>query len=609
MYFYCIKKGYHITLSYLKIIIICYILGEILVEKTRICGDIKHPPFEFIDEDGKVTGFNVDISKCIAEEMGMEIDVNLHPWSEAIGKIETGEYDAIQGMSISGNREERFIFAAEYITVFHSAFTLVERNEIRDLSSLGDYKIAVQENDVGYDVIMKMGSGRDFIPILVVSNQEEALKLLLTKQVDIVVGNKLTILYYIEKYGIEKDVKLIGSPLNITKYGIAFNKENTKIAYKFKMGMERLKANGKYETIYNKWFAQNTGYFGKQIIENVETGVIYIDKLGRVTAINNYAIKVLDVSIEKVLFRSLYETKIAEIFNIHMIQRILDKTLDAYYGKVKNQQKNNDYYLEVNYLKLLDDKNDFMGVLLNFKDISERTRLEQTLIRKDKMESLGFLLLNVAHEIRNPLTSIKNFVELIPDNINDEEFRNSLLYHVPKQIDYIDDLVSNLLEYSKPNEARLDRILIEQFIKEEFLESIYKTISKGKDIEFLMEIPDGFVLYADPNQIKQVLINLIQNACDSIKEKGIIKIYASENKDEKTIVIEDDGDQIPESSITKVFDPFFTTKSSGTGLGLFICYQLMKENNGTIEISNIYKGSRVTLIFWNDGRKTKWEKY
>ncbi|OZV10202.1 hypothetical protein CIW83_21570, partial [Tissierella sp. P1] len=301
------------------------------------------------------------------------------------------------------------------------------------------------------------------------------------------------------------------------------------------------------------------------------------------------------------IFKSFYETEIANIFNINIIQGILDYYQDAYYGKVKINIDNVYYYLEVNYIKLLDKKNELMGVLINFKDITEKTKLEEFLIRKDKMESLGFLLLNVAHELRNPLTSIKNFTELMPEHIDEEEFRESLLYHVPKQVDYINKLVSNLLEYSKPKEAELTTINVKQFFDNELLSLFYKLIKAEKNITFCIDIAEEFSIIADPNQLKQVLINLIQNASDSIKESGIIKIYSFENKDTKVIVIEDDGEPIAESDLSKVFDPFFTTKPSGTGLGLFICYQLIKENNGNIEITNIQNGTKVSLIFNNKG--------
>lgn len=570
------------------------------MDKLKICASIKHPPFEFINEKGNIEGFNIDITKSIAKEMGFEVDIELMEWNDAVEKMDRREYDAIQGISINRERIEKYVFASEYITVFHSAITLIDRNDLNDMTNLSNYKVAVQEND-GYELIKKMRSRGNYVDMLISTNHEENLRLLLSREVDIVIGNKLTLLYYMDKLGIKGGFKLLGKPINITRYGIAFNRGNSNTAFLFKRGMDRIKENGVYESIYDKWFGQNIVYYGKQIIENVDTGVIYIDKLGRISAVNNFAEKLLKLDSKDLVFKSFYETQIANIFNINIIQSILDYYQDVYSGKIKINIDDRDYYLEVNYIKLLDKKNELMGVLINFKDITEKIKMEEFLVRKDKMESLGFLLLNVAHELRNPLTSIKNFTELMPECIDDEEFRESILYHVPKQIDYVNKLVSNLLEYSKPKEAEMTVINMKKFLEGELLGLFYKLIKSEKRITFSIDIPEEFSITADPDQLKQVFINLIQNAADSIKTSGAIKIFSWEKEDTKTIAIEDTGEPISEASLSKVFDPFYTTKPNGTGLGLFICYQLIKENEGNIEIANVKDGTRVSLTFKNKG--------
>ena len=567
------------------------------MEKIRICADIKHPPYEFINDKGEIDGFNIDISKAIGKEIGIEVEVDLLDWTEAIKAMDNGEYDGIEGMSFSGNRQEKYIFGAEYITVFHSAFALENRQDIKDLINLYKYRVAVQKNDVGFEIITRISSNKNPISIFVVSSHEDALKLLLEGRVDLVVGNKLTILHYAEKQGFKNKLKLIGSPIHLTKYGIAFRKGNESIANKFTIGMEKIKANGKYEEIYDNWFNHKMGYFGKQIIENIDTGVIYIDKLGRVTAINKFAKGILNLPLDNILFKSFYETDIAKIFNTTVIHHILDGIEDTYYAKIEIDNMGDKKYLEVNYTKLLDNKNILIGVLINFIDITERKKMEETLIRKDKMESLGFLLLNIAHELRNPLTSIKNFIELIPDHIEDEEFKESLIYHVPKQVDYINKLFTSLLEYSKPDEANISSVNIKELLENDIMKSLYKSSNRFKEIKFAIDIGKEFILNVDKNQIKQVLINLILNAIDGIKDTGNISIYTKEDNENKIIFIENDGNQIAEANISKVFDPFFTTKKNGTGLGLFISYNLIRENNGIIEVSNIDNGVRVSLIF------------
>lgn len=294
------------------------------MQRIKICGDIKHPPFEFIDENGEMKGFNIDITNAIGRAMDLKIEIELLGWQDAIEGIDNGEYNAIQGMSVSGGREERYLFGPKYITASHSMFALKKRNDIKDIVSLTNikrFKIAAQKNDAGLFILNKkkiMGSGNEIIEV---ANQEEALELLKTEKVDLVAGNKLTLLYYAKKLNIEDDIKLIGNPLRLTKYGIAFRQENIELVEVFNQGMDLISKTGVYEEIYRKWFGSSTEYFGQQIIENVEVGVIYIDKLGRTTAINNFAKNILNLSKDEAIFKSFYETKISEIFNMSIIQK------------------------------------------------------------------------------------------------------------------------------------------------------------------------------------------------------------------------------------------------------------------------------------------------
>lgn len=322
--------------------------------RIRVCGDIKHPPYEFVNKDGEVTGFNTDITRKISEIMNLDIEIELLNWKTAIKGISEGKYDAIQGMSVSDSREERFLFGPNYITTSHSVFALKERKDIKNIGNLTNaknYRIAAQENDAGLYVLNRRKLMEDDMGPVKVSNQEDGLKLLINGDVDLVVGNKLTILYYANRLGIEEDIKLIGNPLRLTKYAIAFPKDKEEIANRFNRGMKVISENGEYEKIYRKWFRLDQEYFESQIIENVETGVIYIDQLGRIIAINNFAKNILNLTRENAIFKSFYETKISEIFNMHIIQKMLDGIKDHFSSEIKVEMENEIRYLPV--LKIL----------------------------------------------------------------------------------------------------------------------------------------------------------------------------------------------------------------------------------------------------------------
>lgn len=218
------------------------------------------------------------------------------------------------------------------------------------------------------------------------------------------------------------------------------------------------------------------------------------------------------------------------------------------------------------------------------------------LAEKDKMESLGFLLLKIAHEIRNPLTSIKNFIELLPTEYDDPEFRQSLFYHVPNQIKQIDEMLSNLLEYSRPAKADKTKFIVSEILKDLIIKSIIKT-TNSMDVKIKYDIDEGIYLDCDKNHIKQILINLLLNAVQAVPAGGTIKIKVKRKINYCVISIINDVSNDVKIDKDKLFDPFYTTKPQGTGLGLFITYQLVKENGGEIKVVQMSDKISISLIF------------
>lgn len=563
------------------------------MNNITICGDYNYPPFEFIDENGVPSGFNVDVSKSIAKVMGFNVKFELMEWTKAIEALRNGDYDVIQGMSISDIREKSFRFSTEYLTVVHSVFTLKEREDIVSLDDLYTQRIAVQENDISFDIITKRANEKKPIHIVLMQSQEEALEQLFLNKVDAIGGNRLTIMYYLEKTNRLDQIKTIGEPINITKFGIGMKKDRKNLVDLFNTGIEKIKKNGEYKQIYDKWFGQQINHINHQIIQHVGNGVICINNLGNITAINNSACVLLDVNREDKLFKSFYEAKLIHIIDNNIIENILyGEEKNAIFKEITYEVQGIKKILNLNITPLLDSVNNAKGIIISFKDATYEKRLIEALITKDKMQSLGRLISNVAHEIRNPFTSIKNFINLIPENIDDEEFRNSLLIHVPKQIDAIDSILKELLEYSSPKPAIASLIDLKGFIN-----SIIKIVKTDKNINIIEDIEQDVVLKVDEKHLRQIIINILLNSIDSIEKEGEIHIYTNEFNERCNIIIRDNGKGISEDDLNRIFDPFFTTKDTGTGLGLYITYQLIRENNGHINIENTNRGTKVIVSF------------
>lgn len=562
----------------------------------EICGDSNYPPFEYRDSDGSCKGFNVDITRSIAKEMGFEIEFNLMEWTKAIDYVKSNEFQAIQGMSISNKRREMFNFSKEYITVFHSIYTLKERVDISRFDDLYKLKIAVQENDISYDIITKKANVNKPIHVVVVSNQEVALQMLLNREVDAIAGNRFTILYYAKEKNCTALLKSVGEPINITKFGVGFRKNRRDLLSVFNQGINRIKENGVYKSIYDKWFGQQIDYLDNQIIENVGAGVVCLNSLGNITAINNSACTLLDLKKENNILKSFYESDLTKIIDGFLIQEILDDSSNAFLKEVKYSTKDEEKWLKINLSPLLDFENSIIGVIINFRDITKEKKTEEALKTQDKMQSLGRLILNVAHEIRNPLTSIKNFVSLIPENIDDPDFRASLLKHVPQQVGIIDNILKDLLMYSSPKIPKNVELELMPFF-----EALKECIKVEKIVQIDIDIDEDTVIFADEKQVWQIMMNIVNNAIDAVEEEGIIQISAARQGKNVKIIVEDNGIGISKEDLTKIFDPFFTNKETGTGLGLYITYQLIHENNGEIEIESNGKGTKVIITFKGQG--------
>lgn len=163
------------------------------------------------------------------------------------------------------------------------------------------------------------------------------------------------------------------------------------------------------------------------------------------------------------------------------------------------------------------------------KEVAQRTQeiedLYELAKHNDKMQALGVLSAGLAHELRNTLTSIKTFIDLIPLKIHDENFKIELMNIVPKELKRLDELVGSLLDYSKPRATQPKSINLHEVILE--IRTMFKKNLQEKNIK-LEQVNTDINLFVDESQLKQILINIILNSVDAIDDKGLIEISAKE---------------------------------------------------------------------------------
>jgi len=228
------------------------------------------------------------------------------------------------------------------------------------------------------------------------------------------------------------------------------------------------------------------------------------------------------------------------------------------------------------------------------KMLAELDRRKEYLLQTERLATFGTLLFSLAHELNNPLNNIYTSCQVLREEIEGEQaFQREILLEMEKEIERTQKIIRSILDYSKPGEKESIRL------KDLIEETLY--LIKGKipsQIEIRLEIPEEFSLLADPQQMKQVFINLFKNAFEAMENKeGVITLKALEEGDKTLILFSDTGPGIPAKVLPHIFDPFFTTKEKkGYGLGLFIVYNLIQNNQGELEVeSEVGKGTTFII--------------
>jgi signal transduction histidine kinase len=208
-------------------------------------------------------------------------------------------------------------------------------------------------------------------------------------------------------------------------------------------------------------------------------------------------------------------------------------------------------------------------------------RLQKELIESDKSKALAQLAAGLAHEIRNPLTSIKTFCEYLPKKFDDKVFRENFSRIVNDETDKINSLIGRLIEFAKPSVLKISPCNIHETIDYTISLLSAEALKKGVNIIKIYN-PDYYVIHADSTKMKHVLFNIIKNSIEAVSENGTISITTSHAQNRLNIEIADNGCGIKKKDLSRIFEPFFSNKDRGTGLGLSVVQSIIAEHNGNI---------------------------
>lgn len=330
--------------------------------------------------------------------------------------------------------------------------------------------------------------------------------------------------------------------------------------------------------------------FMESIIQSIGSGIVIAEIGETVTYINRAGEKILGHSKDEVIGKPF------SIFGLRERPRgarpLLDSPddLDARREGWMKRRDNSEFPVGFTINNHLNLKGESIGKIVIFRDLTKVYKMQEEILRMDRLVSLGKLASGIAHELRNPLAGIKTTAQALGEELSGDDSRREYLNRITKEIDRLNELLKTFFSFAKPQDLNLMYCHIKDII-DEIIPFLLKEIA-DKGIRFVETYhPQLSRLKVDKNQMHQAFLNLFLNAIQAMPNGGDLRIEVTPvtskssgglNQDFTRVIISDTGRGIPPHFINKIFDPFFTTNPKGIGLGLSITYQIIKKHGGTI---------------------------
>lgn len=350
-------------------------------------------------------------------------------------------------------------------------------------------------------------------------------------------------------------------------------------------------------------------HYTEKLLTTMGDGLLSLDMTGKVATINPAACAMLKIYGSELEQGCSVLTALKEGSDLYVY---IQDMLESPYGKSQQEihlhSGEETKVILVGSSLLEDEEGHLHEIILNLHDITELKKLEARIRQAERLAALGTLAAGMSHEIRNPLSTIKTFVQLLPKKIDKPGFLEKFQRSVPREINRINQLVEDFLDLARTPKYRFASIDIKSLLKQtiEFVEEELQI----NQIECLCELSNDLPLVrADVNQLTKAFHNLILNAAQAMETGGRLTIEAFSEKGDThwrqmstsrngwvTVIFQDTGPGIPSEAIKNIFNPFFTTKDKGCGLGLAITHKVITEHGGFIELtSRLEQGTRFII--------------
>lgn len=530
-------------------------------------GDRSYPPYEFIDKDGRPAGYNVDLTKAVAEVMGMKVEFRFGSWAEMRAGLQQGKIDILQGLSYSDERSRSVDFSPPHAMVHHAIFARRDSKRVRTLEELKGKKVIVFQDGIMHERLKLLGFEKDLV---LTPTPAEALRLLASGQYDYAVVAQLPGMYLIRELHLTNLVPVAKAVVS-EQYGYGVAKGNRELLTRFNEGLAIVIKTGQYAEIYNRWL-----------------GVHEPPRVTREMALKYGAM---------ILVPLLLVLAGTALWNKTLHKRVAERTTEL--------------------AQEVSERN---------KALEELRRHQDKLIQADKMASLGTLVSGVAHEINNPnglllldipiLRRVHEDAEEILEAryLQEGDFMlggvpySEMREEIPRILEEMQDgaqrikrIVNDLKDFARRDDAgQKEPIDVEAAAKRalRLVEPTIRSATLRFEALYAGNLPPVF---GNAQRIEQVIVNLVLNACQSLtgQDQGVTLATSLDSENDSVLIeVRDEGVGIAQEHLPQLVDPFFTTKreTGGTGLGLSVSAGIVKEHGGTLRFASTPgEGTTVTL--------------
>jgi two-component system sensor histidine kinase PilS (NtrC family) len=338
----------------------------------------------------------------------------------------------------------------------------------------------------------------------------------------------------------------------------------------------------------------------RNIVASLSSGLVTVDDQGRVIFVNEAASDILGPSQESLVGMQLDQlapafTEAIESEHKHPKKgnQSQSRRRECEYAHPDGQTR----FLGFSHSPLREEAADQSGHIIVFQDLTEIKRLEKKNRRAERLAAVGELAASIAHEIRNPLASISGSVEMLQQTASLDETDQNLMQIILREVDRLDVLISEFLDYSRPSELNMEAVDLENLVRD--VVSLFSNRNGTPSVELTIQASEStgsLMVRGDQESLRQIVWNLLNNAESALADADgeadpRIRVAlsgpdSSSDSSNQTveITVDDNGPGIDDEDIDHIFEPFFTTREEGSGLGLATTYRLIEEHEGTVEV-------------------------